>query len=127
MANSRDELLNSLEEFSNMTDLMGVDGSAVKEQLTDLQLLQKVRESEAREQRLIELFGSLEVASGFFRRMKGKSKEEVLFNFNALTNAVASQKKEKEAERVKKLRKDAIPAQIILLLFLALIVYILWD
>ena len=127
MDNSRDELLNSLEEFSNMTDLMGVDGSAVKEQLTDLQLLQKVRESEAREQRLIELFGSLEVASGFFRRMKGKSKEEVLFNFNALTNAVASQKKEKEAERVKKLRKDAIPAQIILLLFLALIVYILWD
>ena len=127
MANSRDELLNSLEEFSNMTDLMGVDGSAVKEQLTDLQLLQKVRESEAREQRLIELFGSLEVASGFFRRMKGKSKEEVLLNFNALTNAVASQKKEKEAERVKKLRKDAIPAQIILLLFLALIVYILWD
>ena len=127
MADSKDELQRTLKEFSNLLDSVCVDGSEVEDQLSNLQLLRQVREKEAKKQRLIDLFGSLEVASEFFRKMKGKSKEEVLANFNALTNVVASQKKEKEAERLKKLRKEAIPAQIILVLIVALLVYLLWD
>ena len=129
MADSREEPLNSLKDFSQQVDsfgdlvceellellnIEGVDGSVAGELSSDLELLRQVREKEAREQRLIDLFGSLEVASEFVRKMKGKSKEEVLVNFNALTNVVASQKKEKETERLKKLRREAIPTQIIL-------------
>lgn len=142
MADSREELLDSLKNFSKQVDsfgdlvfedllellnIEGSDGPVAGGLLSDLELLRKVREKEAKEQRLIDLFGSLEVASEFVRKMKGKSKEEVLVNFNALTNVVASQKKEKEAERLKKLRKEAIPTQIILVLIVALIVYLLWD
>jgi hypothetical protein len=142
MADSREELLDSLKNFSKQVDsfgdlvfedllellnIEGSDGPVAGGLLSDLELLRKVREKEAKEQRLIDLFGSLEVASEFVRKMKGKSKEEVLVNFNALTNVVASQKKEKEAERLKKLRKEAIPTQIILVLIVALLVYLLWD
>jgi len=142
MADSREELLNSLKDFSQQVDscgdlvfeellellnIDGFDGSVAGGLSSDLELLRHVREKEAKEQRLIDLFGSLEVASEFVRKMKGKSKEEVFLNFNALTNVVASQNKEKEAERLKKLRKEAIPTQIILVLIVALLVYLLWD
>lgn len=142
MANSREELLDSLKDFSKQVDsfgdlvfddllellnIEGSDGSVAGGLPSDLELLRQVREKEAKEQRLIDLFGSLEVASEFVRKMKGKSKHEVLVNFNALTNAVASQNKEKEADRLKKLRKEAIPTQIILVLIVALLVYLLWD
>ena len=142
MADSREELLNSLKDFSQQVDsfgdlvfeellellnIDGFDGSVAGGLSSDLELLRHVREKEAKEQRLIDLFGSLEVASEFVRKMKGKSKEEVFLNFNALTNVVASQNIEKEAERLKKLRKESIPTQIILVLIVALLVYLLWD
>jgi len=142
MADSREELLNSLKDFSQQVDsfgdlvfeellellnIDGFDGSVAGGLSSDLELLRHVREKEAKEQRLIDLFGSLEVASELVRKMKGKSKEEVFLNFNALTNVVASQNIEKEAERLKKLRKESIPTQIILVLIVALLVYLLWD
>ena len=109
-----------------LTEASKLDPSLEKH-LSNLKLLNEYEKREAQEARVIELFGSLEVASVFFQKMKGKSDDEVLMNFNALRNGVEDQKKEKEAERLKKLRKEAIPVQIITALIIALMVYLLWD
>lgn len=100
---------------------------SLKKHLTNLELLNEYEKKEAREARVIELFGSLETASVFFQKMKGKSDDEILTNLQALRNVHEAQKKEKEAERLKKLRKEAIPVQIITALIIAVMVYLLWD